>query len=79
MTLLTIEHCKRAIADIAAHGDNDVLPFDVDTRFIADCADDLAALAFEVGAALEKKTQADCKSTLLALDRSSRRRERVFR
>lgn len=73
MSVLTINHFHRAIADIVAHGDNDVLPFDVDTRFIADCSDTLAELAFEFRAAIEKKATKDCKSTLQALDVFSER------
>lgn len=42
MNILKIDHFHRAIADIVAHGDNDILPFDVDTRFIAECSDSLA-------------------------------------
>src|SRR5260221_13756737 len=67
MTILTIDHFRRAIADIVEHGDNDVLPFDIDTRFIAERAEDFANLAFNLGAILEKKTQADCIGTLEAI------------
>ena len=73
MPLLTLEHCRRATVDIAAHGDNDVLPFDVDTRFIAECSEQLAALAFKVGATLERKTLKDCKASVRALDVFSER------
>lgn len=43
---LTLDHFRRAIDDIRAHGDNDTLPFDVDNRFIAECSEDLADLGF---------------------------------
>jgi hypothetical protein len=55
MTVLTIDQFRRAIADIVEHGDNDVLPFDVDTRFIAERAEELANLAFNLGSILEKR------------------------
>lgn len=67
MTILTIDHFRRAIGDIVEYGDNDVLPFDIDTRFIAERAEELAKLAFNFGAMLEKKTQADCIGTLDAI------------
>ena len=30
-----LEHFQRAAADIGAHGDNDTLPFDIDTKFVS--------------------------------------------
>lgn len=33
MSAVTRDHFKRAASDIANHGDNDTLPFDIDTRF----------------------------------------------
>lgn len=42
---VTKDHFKRAAQDIGAHGDNDTLPFDVDSKFIAEKADDLATIA----------------------------------
>jgi hypothetical protein len=44
---VTLDHFARAAADIAAHGDNDMLPFDVDTRFVADNQQQLAEIAFD--------------------------------
>jgi hypothetical protein len=67
MAILTIDHFRRAVADIVAHGDNDVLPFDVDTRFIAERGEELANIAFNLAATLEKKTKEDCKGTLEAI------------
>ena len=46
MLVVTLDHFKRAIADIAAHGDNDTLPFDIDNRFISDCKEELAGIGF---------------------------------
>ncbi|CAN7412057.1 RNA-directed DNA polymerase [Duganella sp. LjRoot269] len=39
-------HFERATIEIAAHGDNDTLPFDLDVRFCGDRADALASIAF---------------------------------
>jgi len=41
-----LHHFERAAIEIAAHGDNDTLPFDLDVRFCGDCAHDLASVAF---------------------------------
>jgi Reverse transcriptase (RNA-dependent DNA polymerase) len=54
-----LDHFRRAIADVSAHGDNDTLPFDVDNRFVAECQEDLANLAFEFSkrvAKVDRKT-----------------------
>ncbi|WP_316182669.1 RNA-directed DNA polymerase [Bradyrhizobium sp. SZCCHNRI1009] len=59
MNQIKLEHFRRAVADISAHGDNDTLPFDVDNRFITQRQDDLAKLAFEWSkrvAKVDKKT-----------------------
>jgi hypothetical protein len=39
-------HFERAARELAAHGDNDTLPFDIDTKFCGDMAAELAAIAF---------------------------------
>lgn len=41
-----LRHFERAARDIARHGDNDTLPFDVDVRFCSDEASALATIAF---------------------------------
>lgn len=64
MTIATLEHFRRAVADLAAHGDNDVLPFDVDTRFISACSEELALLASEFDAHLAAKAAKDSDATL---------------
>lgn len=64
MHILTLDHCKRAICDAATFGDNDVLPFDVDTKFVAECEEQLALALLEMGQSLERKTARDCKATL---------------
>jgi hypothetical protein len=64
LTILSLDHCKRAISDVATFGDNDVVPFDVDTKFVAEKGEQLADAILEVGHSLERKTRKDCKSTL---------------
>ena len=47
MTELRLDHFRRAAADIGAHGDNDTLPFDIDTVFVNESREPLAELAFD--------------------------------
>lgn len=54
---VTLDHFRRAIADISAHGDNDTLPFDVDNRFVADNSAKLAELGFSFSQEVEKATK----------------------
>lgn len=46
MATPTLLHFERAAREIAEHGDNDTLPFDVDTKFCGDKATELAAIAY---------------------------------
>ncbi|BCZ84808.1 reverse transcriptase [Paraburkholderia terrae] len=46
MSDVTLQHFERAAADIGAHGDNDTLPFDLDTRFVQQRPAELAGMAF---------------------------------
>lgn len=62
--ILTIEHCQRAVSDVASFGDNDVVPFDVDTKFVSDCGDKIATALLALGQELGRKSKKDCKSTL---------------
>lgn len=41
-----LRHFERAAHEIAAHGDNDTLPFDLDVRFTGAAATELASIAF---------------------------------
>jgi len=41
-----LRHFERAAREIAAHGDNDTLPFDLDVKFAGDAATGLARIAF---------------------------------
>lgn len=53
MPRVLLEHFLRASADIGAHGDNDTLPFDIDTRFFSEKQAELAALAFDFSQQLQ--------------------------
>lgn len=64
MSILRQDHFERAIDDVAAHGDNDMLPFDVDTRFIRDCKSTLVTALLYFGNQLERKTHNDVSSIL---------------
>jgi Reverse transcriptase (RNA-dependent DNA polymerase) len=70
---VTLEHFKRAAADIGAHGDNDTLPFDVDNRFIAENTDALAKLAFAYFQEIESGSEQGAKTSLNALQIFSER------
>lgn len=64
MNSVTLDHFKRAIEDIGAHGDNDMLPFDIDTVFLSDTKDKLAQIAFDFFERLEKDGAKNAKKTL---------------
>uniref|UniRef100_UPI0011CDA8DA RNA-directed DNA polymerase n=1 Tax=Pseudomonas chlororaphis TaxID=587753 RepID=UPI0011CDA8DA len=51
--MLEERHFSRAIDDIAAHGDNDTLPFDVDSRFIAASKESLIKIALKFSSSIE--------------------------
>ncbi len=64
---VTLDHFKRAIADIAAHGDNDTLPFDIDNRFISNNQTELAEMAFRYSQELEKGGRKSAKNAIDSL------------
>lgn len=41
-----LHHFERAAREVAKHGDNDTLPFDIDVRFCGDQASAIASIAF---------------------------------
>ena len=43
---ISLDHFRRAAADVGEHGDNDTLPFDIDTRFVNEKQEELAEIAF---------------------------------
>lgn len=64
MTEVTLEHFLRAAADIGAHGDNDTLPFDVDTNFVSARQNELAEVAFAFSEELRKDSESNSKKKL---------------
>jgi hypothetical protein len=67
MPYVTLDDFKRAAADIAAHGDNDTLPFDADDRFIAGSQDAVAQLALNYSEELEKLSKKGAKNEVESL------------
>ena len=61
---VTLDHFVRAAADIAAHGDNDMLPFDIETRFIADNQQELAEIAYDYFQRLERDSVENNKNLI---------------
>jgi len=53
VNMITIEHFKRAIADISMHGDNDTLPLDSDKDFVKSNQSALADIAHELSHSIE--------------------------
>ena len=64
MSDVALTHFQRAAADIGAHGDNDTLPFDIDTRFISENGEKLAELAFDFYEQLQRNDVANSKRRL---------------
>lgn len=54
MPVVKKEHFLRSAADIGKHGDNDTLPFDIDTRFIECKKEALADIAYNFCEQLER-------------------------
>lgn len=52
-----LSHFEKAIENISVYGDNDTLPFDIDTKFIKKYKADLAALALEFYNSNETKVE----------------------
>lgn len=67
MAEVTLQHFLRAAADIGAHGDNDTLPFDVDTNFVSARQNELAQAAFCFSEELRKDSEANNKKKITAL------------
>ncbi len=61
MSDVTLDHFKRATADIGANGDNDTLPFDIDVRFINENQERLAELAYRYFEYLDGLPKKDTK------------------
>jgi hypothetical protein len=67
MADVRLDHFKRAIADVAAHGDNDTLPFDIDNRFISANQGQLAEIAFGYSQELRKGGRKSAKNAINSL------------
>lgn len=65
---VTLDHFKRAALDVGANGDNDTLPFDMDVRFVKECQDDLASLAFDFCSRMSAISQDEAHKAINALD-----------
>lgn len=68
MTEVTLAHFARAAADIAAHGDNDTLPFDIDTRFVSEKQSELARHAYSFFEQLQRDSELNSASKIEALN-----------
>ncbi len=68
MQEVKLEHFIRATEDIGAHGDNDMLPFDIDNRFISDKKEQLAKVAFKFFSGLEKGGPKNAKDKINSLN-----------
>lgn len=73
MNVLKLEHFERAANDIGAHGDNDTLPFDMDTKFISEVGGELSKIAFEFATKIEAKARKDAVKSLNAIQMFSER------
>lgn len=52
---VTLDHFVRAALEIGQSGDNDTLPYDIDSAFIRDKANELGQICFDLFAMLNKK------------------------
>ena len=59
---VTLDHFKRATADIGSNGDNDTLPFDIDVRFIKEKQEPLAEIALAYFEYLDSLPKKDARS-----------------
>jgi hypothetical protein len=73
MPEITLRHFERAAAEIGAHGDNDTLPFDIDTRFISAKQTALAHVAFAFFKELQNDSEKNSSNKLKALNIFSER------
>lgn len=73
MPNVTLDHFRRATADIGANGDNDTLPFDIDVRFIKDKQELLAELAYAYFQDLDALSKKEVRNAINALEVFSER------
>jgi Reverse transcriptase (RNA-dependent DNA polymerase) len=67
MPNIKLDHFRRAAADAGAHGDNDMLPFDIDTRFVKDNEEVLSELAYTYCQELAKLDKKAVKNSIDSL------------
>ena len=70
---ITQEHFERAAADLGAHGGNDTLPFDIDTRFVSEKKQELAHAAYKFFDQLQRDSVANSLNKVAALNVFSER------
>lgn len=63
---ISLRHFERAAREVAAHGDNDTLPFDLDVRFCGDQAAAIAEIAFGFYGELRDGPVKDCNERIAA-------------
>ena len=73
MADVTLDHFKRAAADIGSHGDNDTLPFDIDKKFIKSKQTELAQLAHEYFCFLDQADEEEFSKSIKPLNIFSER------
>lgn len=61
MSTITSLHVGRAIDDVAAHGDNDILPFDIESRFLGEKRSELVEQVTALADQIARKTDEDLK------------------
>ncbi len=73
MSTVALEHFERAAADIGSHGDNDTLPFDIDTRFVSNKQSELSRAAFSFFDELQRDSVKNSSNKIAALSVFSER------
>ncbi len=67
------EHFVQAASEIGKSGDNDTLPYDIDSSFVRDKAEDLAEICFDLFTSLDGKSFKDAKNFINELTIASER------
>lgn len=67
------EHFVQAAFEIGKSGDNDTLPYDIDSSFVRDKAEDLAQICFDLFTFLDKQSFKDAKNFINELTIGSER------
>lgn len=67
------EHFVQAALEIGKSGDNDTLPYDIDSSFVRDKAEDLAQICFDLFTVLDNQSFKDAKNFINELTIGSER------